>query len=135
MVRAKKYEARDWFYDHLYFETDECIIWPFWKNKGYGYLNLYGKMERISILVCEEHYGTKPDDYYDAAHGPCNNHACMNYRHLSWKTHQENCLDRQRDGTDNIVSYNLKRANTVKSLSDAELIFATTKPPVKDLFL
>ena len=118
MVRAKPFEANNWFYDHLYDETDECIIWPFWKCRGYGYLNCNGKMERISVLVCEEHYGLRPDKFHDAAHGPCNNPACMNYRHLSWKTHQENCLDRQRDGTDNIVAYNLKRSSLKYQGSD-----------------
>jgi HNH endonuclease len=90
----------EWFRQQIHDETDECLIWPFSVDgHGYGHFQIDGKMWRVTILVCELRYGPKPTPKHEAAHGPCNNPTCFNYRHLSWKTHRENSLDKHRDKT------------------------------------
>lgn len=94
-------------------ETDDCIIWPFaLLAEGYGYVNLNGRQRtahRASLLI---HVGDPPASDMDAAHGPCHNRACVNPRHLSWKTRKENIHDRFRDGT--------LRAGKLRILKDPE---------------
>jgi hypothetical protein len=99
---AERGEAQRWFDEHINDETDKCIIWPFNTTTGYGRLRRNGTDLTVSILVCEIRYGPKPGPDYQARHGPCQNRSCMNYRHLSWGTQQENEFDKIRDGTKSI---------------------------------
>ena len=79
-------------------ETDECVAWPYTKRRGYGVIKDAGVARDTHVLALERRVGPRPPGM-DAAHGPCNNKACMNYRHLRWKTRKENLADRHRDGT------------------------------------
>jgi hypothetical protein len=90
-----------WFRTHIHDETDECVIWPYGctGNGKYGQLVINGKIQTVPAWVCEFRYGPRPSKKYVAAHGPCHNPLCINYRHLSWKTYSENNLDMNRDGT------------------------------------
>jgi hypothetical protein len=94
---------KEWFYSHLALETDECIVWPFYKINGYGRINIEGKRKYVCELVCEIKYGHKPGPEYDSCHGPCHNRSCINYRHLYWGTRSQNMLDRERDGTNDFA--------------------------------
>jgi HNH endonuclease len=62
-------------------------------------LRIDGVRYGIHIWVCIAKHGPKPGPDYEACHGPCHNRSCINYRHLSWGTHQQNAQDRKRDGT------------------------------------
>lgn len=79
-------------------ESDECLTWPFGKNwAGYAVIRKYnGKnMVIVSRLVCELAHGSPPTPKHEAAHSCGNGHeACVNQRHLSWKTPKENFADR-----------------------------------------
>lgn len=83
--------------------ADECIVWPFCKSKrqGYGVARHKGKnipAHRLALILATG--GDQPDLL--AAHGPCNNRACINTHPdhgLSWKTSAENAQDTFRDGT------------------------------------
>lgn len=82
-------------------ETDECVIWPYADDQhGYGRVRYGGRIRvthRLALALA-----TRIDPpHLHAAHGPCHKPACMNVRHLSWKTREENQADRVRDGTDN----------------------------------
>lgn len=81
-------------------ETDECIIWPFSvSGRGYGQVSVGQGLQRYThVLALEMRVGPRPDGH-EAAHGPCNNTRCMNYRHLRWATPVENNADKRRDGT------------------------------------
>lgn len=79
--------------------TDECILWSFGHTlNGYGNVKFQGRTRsahRVALILTT---GIDPPDM-DAAHGPCHAPSCINPRHLSWKTSQENCHDKKRDGT------------------------------------
>jgi hypothetical protein len=82
-------------------ETDECVIWPHSRGTtGYGKMRAGdgGRHQSVPALALECRVGPRPPGM-EAAHGPCHDRACMNYRHLSWKTRRENHADKRRDGT------------------------------------
>jgi hypothetical protein len=80
-------------------ETDDCVVWPHARtSKGYGSVRYLGRQRlthRLALSLATG--GDRPG--VQAAHGPCHNPACMNVRHLSWKTGAQNLADRDRDGT------------------------------------
>ncbi len=82
--------------DALMRDTDACIVWPFAvrKSSGYGAYNLPRSKENVDAHrhVCERAHGVPPSPLHKAAHG-CNNHLCINPRHLRWATHDENMQD------------------------------------------
>lgn len=80
-------------------QTDECISWPFGKfvRNGYGAVWFNNKQRcahRAALILAtgQDRAG------YDAAHS-CNQRACINPRHLSWKTRFENAQDKHAHGT------------------------------------
>lgn len=86
-----------WIEAHLdYPHDDYCLIWPFGKRAGYGFLTLDGKAISAHRYICELVQGPAPSEEHVAAHSCDRGHdACVNPRHLSWKTWSENQLDRQ----------------------------------------
>lgn len=84
-------------------ESDECLTWPFSKSlDGYPIIRNYNGKSTTSAsrLVCEITHGPPPTPNYDAAHECGKGHeACINPKHLSWKTRKENCADRIIHGT------------------------------------
>lgn len=85
--------------DALLAETDECIVWPFYCMKnGYGHLGIHTGSVLAHRHVCIEAHGPPPEDRPQAAHS-CGNRACVNKRHLSWKSQTENEEDKREHGT------------------------------------
>lgn len=83
-------------------ETDECVLWPYARGSmGYGTLYIKGMgMQLVHRLVCEVVHGAPPTQRHEAAHTCGNGHlACVNKRHVVWKTHAENLQDRDDHGT------------------------------------
>lgn len=85
----------------LAYDGDECLIWPFWRNRaGYACFRHNGKNQFVSRVVCETENGPPPTDEHDAAHSCGNGHlGCIAKRHLTWKTPADNCSDRDIHGT------------------------------------
>jgi hypothetical protein len=76
------------------FSSDDCLVWPYTKRKGYAIIA--GRV--VSRMVCEQVKGPPPTPQHQAAHS-CGNSICVNPRHLSWKTRSQNEIDKHVHGT------------------------------------
>lgn len=77
--------------------TDECVLWPHHlTHDGYGRIYHEGRHRYVNVLACTWAHGPNPGGM-EAAHS-CAVRNCINPRHLSWKTHQENMVDMVVDG-------------------------------------
>lgn len=92
-IRGRRH-VKDWFDNFKPADTDECVIWPFHRMKsGYPGRGMHRR-------VCEIVHGSPPTETHQAAHSCGNGHlGCVNDRHLSWKTPQENTDDQLAHGT------------------------------------
>lgn len=93
--------ARDWLFESLRQDTDECIIWPFTRSKdGYARVDIDGVLVFASRYVCEIENGPPPSDRHEAAHTCGKGHSgCINRKHVVWKTHRDNIADKRVHGT------------------------------------
>lgn len=91
-----------WIEDHLDYEGDECLTWPYARTR-----DGYADMLNISPLryICEKLYGYR-NHSYQASHS-CGNgtKGCLNPRHLKWATFKENYLDKVRHGTNGRITF------------------------------
>jgi hypothetical protein len=79
--------------------TDKCIIWPFAKSDGYGFINEDdGTTTNSHRMVCRLAHGEPPTSEHQAAHS-CGNRSCCNPRHIRWATREENHADKKLHGT------------------------------------
>lgn len=87
----------------LTFAGDECLIWPYGKSdNGYAAISGIKRMRSVHRYACEEIHGPPPTPTHEAAHSCGNGHmGCVNPKHLSWKTRQENHADKLLHGTHN----------------------------------
>lgn len=95
-------EAKRFFEETvLSYEGDECLIWPYCRDKiGYARLDFGGCLRQVARLVCEDTCGPPPTPEHEAAHSCGKGHlGCVAKRHLSWKTHTENMADKLIHGT------------------------------------
>lgn len=97
-------------------ETDDCILWPYAKSKGYGKFTVGGVRHYVHVHALERTVGPAPDGMV-ARHGPCHDPACFNPRHLMWGTRIQNQGDRRRDGTAPIGS-----AHPAAKLSESDVL-------------
>ena len=85
----------------LTFKGEGCLKWPFGSDgQGYGRLKVRGRDTSAHRYICTLVHGEPPSEVYVAAHSCGNGHlGCINPRHLSWKTHSQNHLDKAVHGT------------------------------------
>lgn len=95
-------KAIAWLREHVAYDGDDCLIWPFCIDRrcGYGRLGYNGKMYWANRLMCEFVNGPPPTPEHESAHS-CGrgNEGCVHPKHLSWKTPSQNQLDRREHGT------------------------------------
>lgn len=94
-------EPLRWIEEHANYGGDDCIRWPFEIGRyGYGVVKHNGQKRVASRVMCEEAHGPAPSADHEAAHSCGNGHlACMNQKHLSWKTRTGNVADAIAHGT------------------------------------
>jgi hypothetical protein len=91
-----------WLNEHVGYEGDDCLIWPFQRlqDSGMAAVRYKGKQCVASRVMCVLAHGKPPTDRHHAAHSCGNGHlGCMNPKHLSWKTPAENAADKVLHGT------------------------------------
>lgn len=101
-LKLQRRRARAFYEDVvLKYEGDECLVWPFSKDKaGYAQIGDNGSKRSVHRLVCIEAHGEPPSDIHQAAHSCGQGHnACVSKRHVSWKTPLENTADQLVHGT------------------------------------
>ena len=82
------------------YDGDECLLWPFAKTKGYGWIKHQGKGAYVHRIVCEAANGPPPEGVEVARHSCANGHlGCVTPKHLSWGTWQDNSDDSLLHGT------------------------------------
>jgi hypothetical protein len=138
-----------WLLDHLSYEEDYCLIWPFYRNpNGYGMLGHNGEHHWAHRLMCELVNGPAPSPKHEAAHS-CGNGAggCAHPKHLSWKTKSQNLLDCSGHGTQARSYHGAQGRLTIdqvegiralkgrKPQAEIASIFGVSEPTVRDIFL
>lgn len=137
--------ARSFLVVALVFETNDCIIWPFGKDRrGYARLSIDGKSRLLHRIACEVRSGPPPAPNLDAAHS-CNRPSCINGKHMRWDTRAGNQADRVAAGThfrgDNAPFAKLTLADVrrIRSLRGVRLQselaseFSVTKQTISDI--
>lgn len=84
-----------WLIDRRDFGDDDCLTWPFGRNRdGRGQVAVNNRSRQAHRVMCELANGPAPSRRHEAAHSCGNGHlGCVNPRHLRWATHAENLAD------------------------------------------
>lgn len=86
-----------WLHEHVNYTGDDCLKWPFHIDTrvGRGRVVYNDKHCWAHRVMCELAHGPAPKDRPQAAHNCGNGHlACINPRHLEWKSNKQNCQDK-----------------------------------------
>lgn len=86
-------------------QGEECVIWPFNKITGYGYVATGEQRNprRAHRVMCELAHGPAPSPAHQATHSCTNGrNGCVNPNHLRWGTNSRNQRDRRQHGTANV---------------------------------
>lgn len=100
--KAKSGEPMRWLLEHLNFEGNECLIWPFNKDgkTGAAQISVKRSTTNPARIICEKLYGPAPSGKHHAAHSCGNGHmACVHPKHVRWATPGENEADKRIHGT------------------------------------
>lgn len=96
-----------WIADHVDHKGDDCLIWPFSREKDdetgekwRGVTFIDGQVTTAYIVMCRLAHGKKPEDKQVVAHS-CGNgsRGCIHPGHLRWATYVENEADKRIHGT------------------------------------
>lgn len=91
-----------WLEANAGFAGEECLIWPFGRNKGSGrgVVNQDGRQTTAPRAMCLLAHGDPPTPAHEAAHSCGNGHGgCVSPKHLRWATCAENRADMVEHGT------------------------------------
>lgn len=124
-VPAAPFESRNWIENHVDYDGNDCLIFPFGRiTNGYG--KVYdGRYKHKQVyahrLMCELVNGPPPSEIHEAAHNCGNGHlGCVNPNHLRWDTRKGNAADKFEHGT---LLYGETHPNGIKTLEEAKEIY------------
>lgn len=103
-LRAANGECLKWIEDHVNYDGDKCLIWPYASGgRGDAVVLHEGRMRSGSRVMCEFVHGIPdPALELECAHSCGNGHlGCMNPKHLRWDTRSGNFADKLIHNTDN----------------------------------
>lgn len=98
----RRNRCEPWLEDHAAYEGDDCLIWPFARDKKSGMpaVKYKGKQGPATRVMCELAHGKPPTPRHEAAHSCGKGHeGCIHPKHLRWATHAENIADQLLHGT------------------------------------
>lgn len=142
-----KIEGVDWLRAHVGHESEECLIWPRFRDpNGYGRVGKDGKVLWAHRVMCELVNGPCPLDH-EASHS-CGRgkFGCVHPKHLSWKTRTANQLDRAQHGTKSLGHYKyrpkltpdkvreIRHMKGTKTQRDIAAQFGVTDATVRDIY-
>lgn len=91
-------EQREWLSANVNHQDDECLTWPFARDRnGYGKIKMGNRNTSAHRVMCEMAHGLPADAKMHAAHACHNGHlGCINPRHLFWQKASENQSNKPR---------------------------------------
>lgn len=107
-----------WVDNHLDYEGDGCLIWPFARTQsGYAKMGYKGRTWLTTRLICTKIHGEAPAGM-EAAHS-CHNGSggCVHPKHLRWATPVENAADREAT-----ERHNRGRNNPAAKLTEDDVV-------------
>ncbi len=97
MPRIYPNRCRAFLEEALKFNTNDCQVWPFYKNKlGYGQIRVIDRIWPVHRLVLKLTDPEFTESLLSLHH--CDNPPCFNPRHLYQGVQQDNVNDRERRG-------------------------------------
>lgn len=110
-------------------EGDACLPWPFSTRGGRRPQDAYPALMGCyaHVWLCTEMHGPKPSPDHEVEH-LCGDHLCMNWRHLEWALHVDNCARRTEHGTQTIGE---RHGMAVLTAEQAAEILASNLPGVE----
>lgn len=136
-----------WLKDHVTYVGDQCLIWPFSRDRdGYGQFGHDGKIRKSHRWMCEAANGPAPTPDHFAAHNCGNGHlGCAHPKHLEWKTQLENAQDMIVHGTSRrgphrrvkLTPYQIAEIKALKGVkNDRELapLYGVTSRTIRMIF-
>lgn len=129
MPNAASRSGIEWINAHAGHQGDDCLLWPYsCSSPGYGQFMADKQRHGAHRYMCELVKGPPPTPEHLAAHS-CGNRRCVNPKHLSWKTAQQNQDDRRHQGTANTYGNRGKlhphQAEQIKRLKGLETAVKT----------
>lgn len=93
-------EEFQWVVEHIDYEGEDCLIYPYGKDGSLGGIMYAGKLHKVPRLMCILRHGPPPTESHEAAHSCGKRHlGCVNPNHLKWATDTENARDKFIHGT------------------------------------
>ena len=120
-------------------QGDDCLTWPFTRIRtGYGRIGRGGKNHYAHRYICQLVHGEPPEPNYHAAHSCGNGHlACVNPRHLSWKTSSENQLEGRKHCRRVLTPQQVAEIRRLRGIARTDHLaerFGVTEPTIRKIY-
>ena len=103
--------------------TDDCIIFPYYRNAdGYGWMRFDGRNLGSHVVAAILAHGPKPTPKHEACHTCGKGHeGCVNPKHIYWGTRADNTRDSYAHGARDAVVYRTGESAAAAKYTDAQI--------------